>query len=98
VKGVSTAPLVLLQLGSKKCPPCKQMMPILDELRAEYSKKFQIRYIDVWQDTAAGAKYGVNKIPTQIFYDRKGNEVFRHVGFYSKKDILGTWIKLGVKL
>lgn len=97
-KGVSTAPLVLLQLGSKKCPPCRQMIPILDELRAEYAKKFQIRYIDVWQDTAAGAKYGVKKIPTQIFYDSKGNEVFRHVGFYSKKDILGTWIKLGIKL
>lgn len=97
-KGVSTSPLVLLQLGSKKCPPCRQMKPILDELRAEYKEKFQIKYIDVWQDTAAGAKYGVKKIPTQIFYDRKGKEVFRHVGFYSKKDILGTWIKLGVKL
>jgi len=89
---------VLLELGSHKCPPCRHMTPILNELRAEYAGKFQIRYIDVWKDRAAGAKYGVRAIPTQIFYDSKGREVFRHVGFYSKKDILITWKKLGVKL
>ena len=89
---------VLLELGSHKCPPCRQMMPILNELSSEYAGKFQIKYIDVWKDRAAGAKYGVRAIPTQIFYDSKDREVFRHVGFYSKKDILVTWKKLGVKL
>lgn len=89
---------VLLELGSHKCPPCRRMTPILNELRAEYSGKFQIKYIDVWQDRAAGAKYGVRAIPTQIFFDSKGREVFRHVGFYSKRDILTTWKNIGVKL
>ena len=89
---------VLLELGSHKCPPCRRMTPILNELRSEYSGKFQIKYIDVWQDRAAGAKYGVRAIPTQIFFDSKGREVFRHVGFYSKRDILTTWNKIGIKL
>ncbi|MCK4788628.1 MAG: thioredoxin family protein [Desulfobacteraceae bacterium] len=89
---------VLLELGSQGCPPCRRMTPILNKLKAEYAGKFEIRYIDVWKNRAAGVKYGVRKIPTQIFYDRNGKEVFRHVGFYSKKDILATWIKLGVKL
>ncbi|MHC4642961.1 MAG: thioredoxin domain-containing protein [Planctomycetota bacterium] len=89
---------VLLELGSHKCPPCRQMAPILNELRDEYSEKFEIRYIDVWKDRAAGAKYGVRAIPTQIFFDSKGREVFRHVGFYPKKDILATWKNIGVKL
>lgn len=89
---------VLLELGSHKCPPCRHMMSILNEMRSEYAGKFQIKYIDVWKDRAAGAKYGVRAIPTQIFYDSKGREVSRHVGFYSKKDILITWKKLGVNL
>ena len=89
---------VLLELGSHKCPPCRQMTPILNELRTEYARKFEIRYIDVWKDRAAGAKYGVRAIPTQIFFDSKGREVFRHVGFYPKKDILATWKKIGIKL
>jgi thioredoxin 1 len=88
---------VLLELGSHKCPPCRRMTPILNELRSEYSGKFQINYIDVWQDRAAGTKYGVRAIPTQIFFDSKGREVFRHVGFFPKKDILTTWRKIGIK-
>lgn len=97
-KGAGSSALVLLQLGSRTCPPCRQMIPILDELRARYATKFQIRCIDVRDNSAAASEYGVRKIPTQIFYDSSGKEVFRHVGFYSKKDILATWIKLGVKL
>jgi thioredoxin 1 len=89
---------VLLELGSERCPPCRQMTPILNELRTHYAGKFLVKYIDVRKDTAAGAKYGVRAIPTQIFYDSKGREVFRHVGFYPKKDILATWKKCGVKL
>ena len=89
---------VLLELGSHKCPPCRRMTPILNELRSEYSGKFQIKYIDVWQDRAAGAKYGVRAIPTQIFFDSKGREVFRHVGFFPKRDILTTWRRIGIKL
>jgi thioredoxin 1 len=89
---------VLLELGSPKCPACRQMTPILKQLKAKYAKKFEIRYIDVWKDRAAGTKYGVRAIPTQIFLDSNGREMFRHVGFYSKKDILAAWKRLGVKL
>ena len=88
---------VLLQLGSHQCPPCRKMMPILDGLRAEYAGKFRIRYIDVWKDRAAGAKYGARAIPTQIFYDSKGRELYRHTGFLPKKDILAIWKSLGTK-
>lgn len=96
-QGVSSGLPVLLQLGSHGCPPCRQMAPILDELRDEYEGKFLIRYIDVWENREAGAEYGVRKIPTQIFYNKHDRELFRHVGFYSKKDILAMWKKVGVK-
>jgi thioredoxin 1 len=51
----------------------------------------------VWQDRAAGAKYGARAIPTQIFYDSKGRELYRHTGFLPKKDILAAWKSLGVE-
>ena len=94
-EGAGSCLPTLLQVGSPTCPPCKRMAPILDELKAKYAKKFQVRYIDLGKNRSAGMKYGVRAIPTQIFYDTKGKEVFRHVGFYSKKDILGTWKTLG---
>ena len=96
-QGISSALPVLLELGSPKCPPCRKMMPILNRLKADYSGKFRIRHIDVWQNKAAGTEYGVKKIPTQIFYDKNGTELHRHIGFYSKKEILAAWKSLGYK-
>jgi thioredoxin 1 len=37
-------------------------------------------------------------IPTQIFYGADGKELFRHEGFYAKKDILAKWRELGVAI
>jgi thioredoxin 1 len=35
-------------------------------------------------------------IPTQIFFDAEGRELFRHTGFLAKEDILAKWKELGV--
>ena len=86
----------LVDLGAGKCIPCKLMAPILEELRKEYKGKFDVIVIDVWKDRSAGSKYRVRVIPTQIFYDAEGTELFRHEGFYSKEDIIGKWKELGI--
>ncbi len=88
----------LVDLGAGKCIPCKLMAPILEELRKEYKGKFDVVFIDVWKDRSAGKKFSVRVIPTQIFYDAEGTELFRHEGFYSKEDILGKWKELGINL
>lgn len=85
----------LLDLGAKKCIPCKMMAPILAELTQEYAGRMEVEFIDVWQDAAAGGKYGIRSIPTQIFYSPEGKELFRHEGFLSKQDILAKWSELG---
>jgi thioredoxin 1 len=89
---------VLLVLGSEGCPACRQMNPILRELKSTYANKFVVKYIDVWEDRVAGEEYGIEAIPTQIFYDGHGREVFRHVGFYSTDEILAAWRNTGIKL
>jgi len=88
----------LLDLGAHACIPCKMMAPILDELKKDYAAVFRTEFIDVWQDQAAGQKHGVKTIPTQIFFDAGGQELFRHEGFMSKEDILAKWKELGVEL
>lgn len=88
----------LLDLGAGKCIPCKMMAPILDEMKEQYAGKLQVDFIDVWKHPDAAKKYGVDSIPTQVFFDAKGKELFRHVGFYAKEDILAKWKALGVDL
>jgi thioredoxin 1 len=103
--GAPTAPAVaavklprLLDLGAGKCIPCKMMAPILEELRKEYAGRLEVTFIDVWVNPDAGKPYGIEMIPTQIFFDAEGRELFRHVGFFAKEDILGKWKELGVDL
>lgn len=88
----------LLDLGAGKCIPCKMMAPILEGLRKEYAGRMNVEFIDVWENPDAGKAYGIEMIPTQIFYDAEGKELFRHVGFFGKEDILGKWKELGVDL
>lgn len=87
----------LLDLGATKCVPCKMMAPILEGLKKEYSGRLNVEFIDVWANENAGKSYGVEMIPTQIFFDADGKELFRHTGFFSKDDILSKWKELGVE-
>jgi len=96
---VATAKLPkLIDLGAGKCIPCKMMKPILDELKRDYANRFVTEFIDVWENPDAGKQCGIEMIPTQIFYDADGKELFRHVGFFGKEDILGKWKELGVDI
>jgi thioredoxin 1 len=88
----------LLDLGATKCIPCKKMAPILEELKKEYAGKLEVEFIDVWQNPNAGNQYGIKLIPTQIFYNAAGKELFRHEGFFGREDILAKWKELGVNL
>ncbi len=88
----------LVDLGAKKCIPCKMMAPILEELKTEYEGRLRVDFIDVWENPDQGQEYGIRLIPTQIFFDASGNELFRHEGFMPKEDILATWKELGVDL
>ena len=88
----------LLDLGATKCIPCKMMAPVLDKLKREYTGRLEIEFIDVWQNPGAGKQYKIELIPTQIFYSDTGKELFRHVGFYGREDILAKWKELGVDL
>lgn len=87
---------LLRDLGAGKCIPCRMMAPILEELKTQYAGRMDVEFIDVWENPGAGEQYGVISIPTQIFYDANGKELYRHRGFFSKEDILGKWKELGV--
>ena len=88
----------LVDLGAGKCIPCKMMAPILEELSKECADAFEVEFIDVWENPKAGEEYGIRMIPTQIFYDVTGKELFRHEGFFGKEEILAKWKEYGVNV
>lgn len=95
VKGKVT----MVDIGAKKCIPCKLMAPIMEELEKEYhvTGRAAIYFIDVWENKEQGRKFHIKTIPTQIFYDKDGNEFMRHEGFIRKGAIEEVLKKLGVE-
>lgn len=83
VKGTVT----MIDLGAKTCIPCKMMAPILEKLENEYRGRADIVFIDVREDVSQVSKYRISTIPTQIFYNKAGEEIGRHEGFLDEKSI-----------
>ncbi len=96
-KALKTGRPVLADFGRGTCIPCKMMQPILEKLQKDYAGKVEILILDVGEYAALSRKYRIMMIPTQIFFDAKGNEVFRHQGFMSEADIVAQLNKMGIK-
>ncbi len=87
-KDVAQTPLPkLLDFGRGVCIPCKKMAPILQELSEEYKGRVIIKIIEIDREKELTRVNRIRLIPTQIFFDSKNNEVFRHEGFMDKEAI-----------
>lgn len=89
--------ITFIELGADKCIPCRQMQPIMKEIAAEYPDQVLVVFYDVWKNPAPAEYYKIQLIPTQVFIDKRGNELFRHVGFFPKEEILKFLRGHGVK-
>ena len=89
--------VTFIELGADKCIPCKAMQPIMKEIAAEYEGQVQVVFYDVWKNPEPGRKYGIQLIPTQVFIDKTGKEIFRHVGLFPKAELVAFLKKQGVR-
>lgn len=87
----------LVDLGRNTCIPCKKMAPILEELAREYQGRAVVEVIDLRDKPGAAQEYGIKLIPTQVFFDENGKEVWRHEGFLAKDQIVAKFAEMGVK-
>ena len=87
----------LVDVGSDKCIPCIKMAPMLDNLKEDFAGQMDVKFVDAWKNREEASSFGVQMIPTQIFYAEDGKELYRHTGFFAREDILATWQKLGYR-
>jgi thioredoxin 1 len=85
-----------IELGADKCIPCKAMQPVMREIAQEYKGTIQVVFYDVWKTPKYAKDYGIQMIPTQVFIDKKGDEIFRHVGFFAKDEIIKMLKEKGI--
>ena len=87
----------LLDFGRGRCIPCKKMKPILQEIAVLYQGKLEVEIIDVGEQPGMAKRYRIRLIPTQVFFDAQGEEVYRHEGFLGKREIISKLTEMGLK-
>jgi thioredoxin 1 len=87
----------MVDFGASGCRPCDMMAPILETLAKKYEGKINILFVHVNKEPILAARFGIQSIPVQVFFDKTGREVFRHTGFFSQEDIESKFSELGMK-
>ncbi|MBN1620699.1 thioredoxin family protein [candidate division WOR-3 bacterium] len=85
----------LIEYGSLSCVPCKMLVPELDRMRSECAGKLIVLFVDVYQNPQEANSRSIRVIPTQVFLSERGEELFRHQGFFSADEMLKKWKELG---
>jgi thioredoxin 1 len=95
-KAVTGGKPVLVDFGANSCVPCRQMRPILKEVSSEYAEKAIVLVIDVYKYQNLAREHKIQMLPTLVFFDSKGKEVFRHVGILDKEKIVAKLKEIGM--
>ena len=73
------------------------MKPILEELAMQYKDRLNVSIVSVDEYRDLTNYHKVMAIPTQIGFDSSGKEIFRHVGFWAKEDIIAKLTEIGIE-
>ncbi len=78
----------LYDFGRSMCIPCKEMEKILGSIKDTYDSQIEVRLVMAEKNEDLFKQYKIMLIPTQVFLDASGKEVFRHVGLYPEKELV----------
>lgn len=82
----------ILHFGMRHCYSCLAMSKSFAEILEKYPD-YQIYSIDSQKERLVSRDiYKLKEMPTQIFFNENGDEVFRHIGVY-KKPVLAIILK-----
>jgi len=87
---------VLADFGRGTCVPCKMMKPILEQLAEDLKESAHVLILDLSEYEHLGRRYQIRVIPTQIFFDADGKQLYQHEGFMSRDDMLSKMEELGM--
>lgn len=77
---------VLVDFWASWCMPCKMIAPTIDELASDFAGKVKIGKVNVDENQALAAKFGIQGIPTLLIF-KGGQVVDRIVGVQPKASI-----------
>jgi thioredoxin 1 len=72
----------ILEFDRKLCPVCLETELAIKAVQDRYPGQFVVRYVHIDEEPNLFRHYKVAIVPTQIFLNASGKQVFRHEGVY----------------
>jgi thioredoxin 1 len=86
-QGPAPARPAIYEFGRKLCPICHQMEEVLNGLQNRYADQFTLRLLYIDEDIKLFRQFNIAIVPTQVFLDASGKEVFRHEGLFPREKL-----------
>jgi len=83
---ISSDKPVLVDFWAEWCQPCRMLAPTIDEIADEYAGKAKIGKLDIDDNRAVSAKFGIRSIPTVLLF-KNGEPVKQFVGLTQKAEL-----------
>jgi thioredoxin 1 len=78
----------LLEFDRKFCPYCRKMEIIIQGVKSSYPGQFTVRKLYIDEQDYLFRQYRVAIVPTQVFLDPEGREIFRHQGVFPREKLV----------
>lgn len=83
---INSNQLTLVDFFATWCGPCKQMHPVLEQLKADLGDSIRIIKVDVDKNGPLAATYRIQSVPTLMLF-RAGEMLWRQSGAMSLADL-----------
>ena len=83
---INSENLTLVDFFATWCGPCKQMHPVLEQLKQQLGDSIRIVKLDVDKNDALAAAYRIQSVPTLMLF-RSGQVVWRQSGAMRLNDL-----------
>jgi thioredoxin 1 len=77
----------ILEFSREYCPMCEYMAKTLGQLKSKYGSQIDVRLLHFDPDENLFKQYKIVFVPTQVFLDASGKEVFRHTGLFTPYEL-----------
>ncbi|MFZ1828741.1 MAG: thioredoxin fold domain-containing protein [Candidatus Competibacteraceae bacterium] len=88
----------MVEIGSDSCATCIAMQQVVADLRTHHADRLEVVSINLRQYPEQVKVWKVKFIPTQVFLDGQGRELYRHVGYLPRPAVEERFAALGFPL
>ena len=78
---IGEAGWLIVEFGGQHCIPCMKMQPVLEKVQQALGDRGEVHNFWIQEHVETARRLRIMVMPTQVVFDPKGNEVFRHQGF-----------------